>query len=120
MERKIEDFKSFWVFYVSEHLHPTNRALHFVGTGLAIGFILTAVGTGVYLWLLAAPVTGYAFAWFGHFVFEKNRPATFTYPLWSLAGDYVMFFMTLFGRMAPELERARKAYGKDLPHPERP
>ena len=58
----------------------------------------------------AAPLAGYGFAWVGHFFFEKNRPATFTYPLWSLRGDFRMFWLTLVGRMGTEIERARSLY----------
>ena len=69
-----------------------------VGTGLVIlafvGFLLTLNPW----WLLAMPLIGYGFAWVGHFFFEKNRPATFQYPLWSLMGDFRLFFETVTGR----------------------
>jgi hypothetical protein len=44
------------------------------------------------------PLVGYGFAWVGHFVFEKNTPATFKYPLWSLMGDFRLFFETVTGK----------------------
>ncbi|TAK93078.1 MAG: DUF962 domain-containing protein [Aquabacterium sp.] len=47
----------------------------------------------------ADPGYPYGFAWVGHFRFERNRPATFTYPLYSLMGDWVMFWQTLTGKL---------------------
>ena len=67
---------------------------------------LYAVISGKWLWLLAMPVAGYFFAWLAHFRVEKNRPATFTYPLWSLAADFKMWWMALTGQLGPELEKA--------------
>lgn len=84
-------FREFYPYYLSEHGHPTSRRLHFMGTTLVIALAIWVVFSG-YLWgLLLLPVAGYGFAWVGHFFFEKNRPATFQYPLYSLAGDFVMF-----------------------------
>lgn len=86
-----QSFAEFYPYYLQEHGHPTCRRLHFVGTSLVIIITLWAVLGGhlAALWLL--PVVGYGFAWVGHFFFEKNRPATFKYPLYSLMGDFVMF-----------------------------
>ncbi|MGA9095455.1 MAG: DUF962 domain-containing protein, partial [Pseudomonas alloputida] len=77
----------------------TCRRLHFVGTSLVIALLAYTIGSGKWLLLLAVPVFGYGFAWVGHFFFEKNRPATFTYPLYSLAGDFVMFRDILLGKL---------------------
>jgi len=74
------------------------RRLHLVGSTLVIAAIVAAILTGNAWWLAAAPFAGYGFAWVGHFFFEKNRPATFTYPLYSLLGDWVMFRDLLTGR----------------------
>src|SRR5262245_7907048 len=107
--RLLTSYEEFWPYYVSEHMEPTTRRLHVLGTTL----VLAAVGAAIVLdplWLLAAPLVGYGFAWVGHFFFEHNRPATFTYPLWSLRGDFRMFRLTLLGRMGPELQRARELY----------
>jgi hypothetical protein len=84
-------FRDFYPFYLSEHRHPVCRRLHFAGSALVLASIAAAIFTRNPWWLLAAPVAGYGFAWIGHFFFEKNRPATFSYPFYSLLGDWVMF-----------------------------
>lgn len=66
--------------------------LHFAGSTLVLLCFAMALLTANVWWLLGMPVCGYGFAWFGHFVFEKNRPATFRYPLYSLMGDWVMYW----------------------------
>jgi hypothetical protein len=109
MVPKLASFEEFWPYYVSEHWKPATRVLHFVGTTLVLGSLVLAVA-GSPWWLAVAPVFGYGFAWVGHFFVEKNRPATFTYPLWSLRGDFRMFRLILLGRMGPELERAGRLY----------
>lgn len=105
-ERTITSFRDFWPYYLREHAKPVTRALHYAGTTLVVGIALYALVTGSWLLLAALPVAGYGFAWVAHFMVEKNRPATFTYPLWSLAGDFKMWWMWLTGRLGPELERA--------------
>lgn len=92
-------FREFYPFYLDEHRNPTCRRLHFVGSLIALGFIGTAIALREPWFLLAALVSGYAFAWVGHFFFEKNRPATFKYPLYSFVGDWVMFKDILTGRI---------------------
>jgi hypothetical protein len=107
MNHPPESYEQFWLYYAGEHSNATCRALHFVGTTLA----LAAVAAGVLIsirWLWAAPVAGYLFAWIGHFVFEKNRPATFRYPLWSLRADFRMYRYMWIGRMGREIERAAR------------
>jgi hypothetical protein len=91
MSDRFHSFAEFYPFYLSEHRHPVCRRLHFAGMLLVIGCIVLAVTTANAWWLAAAPLCGYGFAWIGHFFFERNRPATFTYPLYSLGGDWVMF-----------------------------
>ena len=106
---RLQTYEEFWPYYVSEHLGETTRRLHFVGTLGVIACLVAAVLVSP--WFIAAAfLSGYGFAWVGHFFFEKNRPATFTYPLWSLRGDFRMFRLTLLGRMPGELERARRLY----------
>ena len=91
-------FNEFYPFYLSQHENPTCRRLHVVGSFGVLALAVWALLTQQWLLLLGLPVLGYGFAWLGHFVFEKNRPATFTYPLYSLMGDWVMFWQTLSGQ----------------------
>lgn len=102
-----KNFREFWPFYVGEHLDARNRQLHFIGSSAALALILVAIVSGQPWWLLAAVVAGYALAWIGHFTIERNRPATFRYPLYSLLGDWKMFALMLTGRMDREVERVR-------------
>src|SRR5688500_4383241 len=109
MVPRLTSDEEFWPYYVSEHRLPVTRALHFAGTSL----VLASFAAGVLVspwWFLAAPFAGYGFAWVGHFFCEKNRPATFTYPLWSLRGDFRMYRLMLLQRMEPELARAAALY----------
>lgn len=97
--RRFASFAEFYPFYLGEHADRRCRRLHFVGSTLALACVATAVVTGRPAWILGAIVAGYAFAWIGHFFFEKNRPATFSYPIYSLAGDWVMYRDMLTGRI---------------------
>lgn len=92
-------FADFYPFYLSQHSDRTCRRLHFVGTTLGLIALLHAFATLNFWWILAGLVAGYAFAWVGHFFFEKNRPATFTYPLYSFMGDWVMWKDMLTGKI---------------------
>jgi hypothetical protein len=98
MEKKYQSLKEFYPYYLSEHQHPTSRILHFVGTGLVLVVLGLAIALENYSWLAGIPVLGYGFAWVGHFFFEKNKPATFTYPFYSLASDFLLFFDLLRGK----------------------
>jgi len=98
MEKKYQSLKEFYPYYLSEHQHPTSRLLHFVGTGLVLVVLVLAIALENYSWLAGIPVLGYGFAWVGHFFFEKNKPATFTYPFYSLASDFILFFDLLRGK----------------------
>lgn len=106
MAREYQSFADFWPFYLREHSRPATRALHYVGTTLVVAIALFAILTGRWAWLLAIPLAGYGFAWLAHFRVERNRPATFTYPIWSLAADFRMWALWLSGRLGGELERA--------------
>lgn len=99
MQARYQSFKEFYPFYLTQHSNKTCRTLHFVGSLLILVVIGYAVIQSQYMLLLTLPVIGYGFAWIGHFVFEKNRPATFTYPLWSLMGDWKMFWQMLSGKL---------------------
>ncbi len=116
-DERFESFEEFWPFYLGEHRNPTCRALHYVGTSLAVGTVGAAVLTLNPLWLLATPVVGYGPAWFAHYVVEGNRPATFKHPLWSLRGDFKMLGMALRGQIGDELTRY---YGSPRPAPGAP
>ena len=98
-EKKYKSFKAFYPYYLKEHADYKNRVLHFIGTLLLISFLITGIITGRWWFFALIPVTGYGFAWVGHFFIEKNRPATFTYPFYSLAGDFVMFWDILTGQI---------------------
>lgn len=116
----MKTFREFWPFYVGEHLHPTNRRLHFIGTSLTILVALTAILRKEYILLIAVPFVGYGFAWTGHLVFEKNRPATFKYPVKSLIADYKMFFYMATFRMNNEIRRIQGANRMTRKFPESP
>lgn len=109
--KEMRSFEDFWPFYVGEHAHETNRMLHFMGTTLAMGSVAAALLTRRPAFLLAAPVMGYGFAWVGHFIVEGNRPATFKHPLWSLRGDFHMWWKILNGTMSAEVARVQGSNG---------
>lgn len=96
---RFASFREFYPFYLSEHANRTSRRLHFVGSCFALVFLLMALLQANAWWLLAALLCGYAFAWVGHFFFEKNRPATFQHPFYSFVGDWVMFKDIVTGRI---------------------
>ncbi|GAC1374346.1 MAG: DUF962 domain-containing protein [Polyangiales bacterium] len=102
---RIRSFEDFWPHYVRAHSNKANRTLHFVGTSAAMLLAGTGLVTGQVSLILAAPIVGYGCAWFGHFVLEGNKPATFGHPLWSLAGDFVMWKKVLDGTMDAEVEK---------------
>lgn len=106
MPRQYSTFAEFWPYYLREHSRPQTRALHYLGTTVVLVLAIVALASGHLVWLAAMPVAGYLFAWIGHFGVEKNRPATFTYPLWSLVADFRMWWLWLTGRLASELRRA--------------
>jgi len=98
MDKQFTSLKEFYPFYLSEHSNATSRKLHFIGTGLVFLFLLTGLSLHNYNFLIAIPFVGYGFAWVGHYFFEKNKPATFQYPFFSLASDFLMFFDLLTGK----------------------
>jgi hypothetical protein len=98
-EQKYDTFAEFYPFYLSQHSNSTSRKLHFIGSTLALLSLGTLLLTGNSWWMLAALLSGYGFAWFSHFAFKKNRPATFKQPLYSLTGDWIMYWQMLTGRM---------------------
>jgi hypothetical protein len=106
---RFESFEEFWPFYVKEHAKNGTRILHFIGTTAAMACVAGGILTKR-RWLLAlAPIVGYGPAWLGHFLIEKNKPATFKHPLWSLRGDFVMWSKMVRGKMSEEVERVLAA-----------
>ncbi|EGN75473.1 Putative membrane protein [Idiomarina sp. A28L] len=99
MPDKFSSFKEFYPYYLKEHKNRTSRRLHVVGSLLVLAIIATAIITGSWMLLWLVPFVGYGFAWVGHFFFEKNKPATFKHPLYSLMGDWVMLKDVLTGRL---------------------
>ena len=103
---RIATFAEFWPFYLRQHSKPGTRAWHYLGTSLTLLCLAAAFATRN-LWLVAIMVVaGYAPAWIGHFTVEKNRPATFRYPLWSLISDFRLYWMWLNRRLPGELAKA--------------
>lgn len=92
-------FSDFYPYYLQEHQNPTCKLLHFIGSWLVLGVIASAILTTQWLLLWLIPVIGYGFAWIGHFFYEKNKPATFKHPFYSLLGDWVMFKDILVGKI---------------------
>ena len=110
MDRAPESFEEFWPYYVSQHRNKTCRQLHFVGTTIAMGCV--AVSPWYPPALIAAPIAGYGFAWVGHFMFEKNKPASWggVKPFfWSLRGDLKMWRLIATGAMDAEVDRVGSA-----------
>lgn len=105
-QREYRTFSTFWPFYLREHAKPLTRAFHYCGTTLALTCLAIALVTADPWWIIGMPLSGYFFAWASHMSVERNRPATFTYPLWSLIADFRMFFLFVAGRLGPELRRA--------------
>jgi len=98
--KRIETYAAFYRFYLTEHQNKTSRILHFTGTLLVfvLAFLAVYLGRSSLWWFV--PLVGYGFAWVGHYFFEKNKPATFKYPFWSLISDFRMFFELLIGRIS--------------------
>lgn len=106
MAGRIQTFREFWPYYVREHSQAGCRLLHYIGSTLVLALLAASIVTGRGIYAAFMPVAGYGFAWVGHFFIEHNRPATFQYPLWSLAADWVMYGKMLIGRMPDEVRRA--------------
>lgn len=98
-EKQYQTFKDFYPFYLSQHVNKICRLLHVIGSSIIVLLIIYSIATQHYLLLLMIPIIGYGFAWVGHFVFEKNIPATFTYPAYSLMGDWVMWWQVITGKI---------------------
>ena len=97
--KQFNSFAEFYPYYLKEHGNSTCRRLHFIGTTLVIGLLAYVLGKGALGLLIAVPIAGYGFALVGHFFFEKNRPATFQHPFYSLLGDFVMYRDMILGKV---------------------
>ncbi|MEM7281695.1 MAG: DUF962 domain-containing protein [Pseudomonadota bacterium] len=97
---QFENFKAFYPYYLAEHADAKCRAMHFIGTTLVLLTLVVSLVSQRYGLLFMLPIFGYGFAWFGHFVFEKNKPATFKHPFYSLMGDFVMYWDMLTGKFS--------------------
>lgn len=105
-DRPIASYGQFWPYYLREHSRPATRSVHYFGTGMALLCLCAGLATGVWWLFPMALVAGYGPAWFAHYFVERNRPATFTYPVWSLVSDFKMAICWTVGRLEHELERA--------------
>ncbi len=99
-------FEAFWPLYLREHARPLTRRVHAVGTWLALAVLVLVAVLGAWWWLPLVLLVGYGFAWASHMLVERNRPATFQHPLWSLRGDLRMAWLMATGRLGAELRRA--------------
>lgn len=99
MEKEYKTLAQFYPYYLTEHNNGTCRTLHFIGTSLVFILLISAITTGNWWLCWFIPLAGYGFAWLGHFAFEKNKPATFQYPFFSLTSDFKMYFDLLLRRI---------------------
>jgi hypothetical protein len=106
MAAPITLYAEFWPHYLRAHRDPRTRAAHYLGSLLGLGLIAVAVIGRDWRLVVAAPLAGYACAWFAHGVFEGNRPATFGHPLWSFYSDFRMLVLWASSRLTPELDKA--------------
>jgi len=110
-ETRYKSFSEFWPFYVNEHSKQGTRILHLVGTTTSIALLIYLIATGRWWLFPLAFIPGYGCAWFAHFLIEKNRPATFKYPLWSFMADYKMIALMITGKIGSEIEKAERKLG---------
>jgi hypothetical protein len=106
MEKTYQTLADFYPYYLTEHRNATSRRLHFIGTALFLSILFYAIFTGQWTLLTVVPLVGYGFAWVGHYFFEKNKPATFKYPFFSLVSDFIMFWHILTGQIEDKLKAA--------------
>jgi hypothetical protein len=105
MATRFDSFDAFWPFYLREHAQPATRAVHVAGTWAGVLLLLATILLGPWWLALLALVVGYGCAWISHLTIERNRPATFSHPAWSLRGDLRMAWLAATGRLGAELRR---------------
>ena len=110
MNQRYQSLKEFDSYYLTEHSQLSTRRLHFTGTALFLLILIVSIATAHWKILILAPIAGYGFAWVGHFFFEKNKPATFKYPLYSLASDFIMFFHFVTGQLSDRLKKVEQQH----------
>ena len=98
-QKRFETYAEFWPFYMQEHSKPATQALHVAGTIMGIVLAIFLIADGHAWYALLCPIVGYGFAWYSHFFIQKNRPATFQYPLWSFISDFKMAYLFLIGKL---------------------
>jgi len=108
--KRFTSLKEFYPFYLTEHTNPICRGLHFAGTSLVIALCITGIVTYNWKFFVLMPIAGYGFAWVGHFFFEKNKPAAFANPFYSLASDFIMFWHTISLQLPKKMEESKKLY----------
>lgn len=108
---RYQSLQEFYPYYLTEHSNPVCRVLHYIGTSLFLATLAWTIMEPVWWKFILMPVLGYGFAWVGHFIFEKNKPATFQYPAWSLLSDFIMLFHFLTGQIDKKLVEARAKIG---------
>ena len=104
-DKDFSNFRDFWPYYLSEHSRHETRLIHIAGTGLSLGLFTLFILFGHWWYLLSAVLAGYGLAWISHVFLERNRPATFTHPIWSFMGDFRMFVLACAGRLNNELKK---------------
>ena len=111
IDKKHTSLSSFYLYYLYEHRHPANRILHYIGTSGIIALLILSILWQYWILLAFIPLVGYGFAWIGHGLIERNKPATFSYPFYSLASDFIMYFHWITRRLSGQLEVMEKHYG---------
>lgn len=109
-EKEFKTLKAFYPYYLTEHSNPISRRLHFIGTFLFLAVLVYAIIAQIWWLFPLAIVIAYGFAWVGHFFFEKNKPATFQYPFFSLASDFIMAYHFITGQLNDKLKAAQKQF----------
>lgn len=108
--KRFNSLREFYPFYLTEHSNRVCRTLHFVGTGLVITLGIIGITTQNWKFFVMMPIAGYGFAWVGHFFFEKNKPAAFANPFYSLASDFIMFWHIISFQLPKKMEQSKKLY----------
>jgi hypothetical protein len=104
--RRFSSFRQFWPYYLQEHARVGTRILHYIGTSIVFVLLALFIALGHFWLLVAVPVAGYGFAWAGHMLIERNRPATFRHPFWSLRADFLLWYRFVTGHSGHDLRRA--------------